>query len=275
MSKVFPAKVMLFGEYTVLLDGAALALPESSYYGKWELQKDPSEQFQQLFWKWWGYLHQNIPQIDADSLAQDWESGFRFVTNIPAGYGLGSSGVLTAIVLHYYGDPSVQTLEVEEVRRILAKMESFFHGTSSGLDPLVSYYNKPFFVKKGEFLPIDFPIDLQGWTFHLVDSGRGRVTAECVAAFQNKINSDSNFNRNLREQYLPVVNRVIESILRNTMEDWESDLQFISQFQKEHFHWLLPPNLLKLWEENKERKYYKICGAGGGGFFLCFEKKEG
>jgi mevalonate kinase len=275
MGKVFPSKVLLFGEYTVLIGGAALALPEHSYFGKWELQKEPSKEFQQLFWKWWDYLHQNIPQIDADSLAKDWESGFRFVSNIPAGYGLGSSGVLTAIVLYYYGDPSIQTLEVEEVRRILAKMESFFHGTSSGLDPLVSYYNKPFFVKNGEFHPIDSPIDLKDWTYQLVDSGRSRVTAECVASFQHKINADLNFSRILREQYLPVVNRVIESILRNTTEDWESDLPFISQFQKEHFHWLVPPNIQKLWEENKENKYYKICGAGGGGFFLSFEKKKG
>jgi mevalonate kinase len=273
MSEIFPAKLLLFGEYTVLLGGSALAIPEFSYYGKWEIEDSPSNRYEKIFREWWGYLEKNIPQIDALALAEDWEKGFRFSTNIPAGYGLGSSGVLSAIVMHYYGYPSIKSEGLNKIRSVLARMESFFHGTSSGLDPLVSYFKKAFYAKDGEFIPLESSIDLKDWTYHLVDSGKARETSKWVATFQERMTIDMAFKEKVKDLYLPAVDRIIASTLHDPGKDWESELKFISQFQREHFHWLLPPNIQKQWDEKIENRYFKICGAGGGGFFLSFEKK--
>ena len=59
-----------------------------------------------------------------------------------------------------------------KLQTILGKMESVFHGKSSGLDPLVSFLNCPVIVEHGEVTPIEFALEnTSDISMFLVDTG--------------------------------------------------------------------------------------------------------
>ena len=78
--------------------------------------------------------------IDVSLLCKDLDAGIYFESDILQNYGLGSSASLCAALydnyaLHKSGSP-------ETLRNIFSFMESYFHGKSSGMDPLPVYFNK-------------------------------------------------------------------------------------------------------------------------------------
>src|SRR5690606_10766092 len=101
---------------------------------------------------------------------KDWDEGYRFEMNTPVGYGAGSSGVLTAIVYDQYRKDSNE-INITDLKKRLALIESFFHGESSGLDPLVSYLNKPILVKSGQVKVVEDALNIEDWKIYLIDSG--------------------------------------------------------------------------------------------------------
>ncbi|MGB3548199.1 MAG: mevalonate kinase, partial [Saprospiraceae bacterium] len=71
---------------------------------------------------------------------RDLTSGRRLHSNIPEGYGMGSSGAVCVAVLSDYASPAT----LDRINRpFLARMESFFHGTSSGTDPYIISRRRP------------------------------------------------------------------------------------------------------------------------------------
>ena len=96
--------------------------------------------------------------------AKEAENTLTIDSNIPIGYGLGSSGAVTACIYERY---AVKTTKQETTRTRLAQMESFFHGKSSGIDPWVSYSQQSWLF--------------QGNALHAADEDRIRTfTEECV-----------------------------------------------------------------------------------------------
>ena len=72
--------------------------------------------------------------------------------NIPTGYGLGSSGAVSAAVYDLFF-PGVAKLTLEQQKEDLAAIESFFHGKSSGVDALTCHARTPLYFKEnGEIL---------------------------------------------------------------------------------------------------------------------------
>ena len=75
-----------------------------------------------------------------------------FDSSIPQGYGVGSSGALVAAIYDKYATDKITVLEnltrekLLKLKIIFSKMESFFHGKSSGLDPLNSYLSLPILI---------------------------------------------------------------------------------------------------------------------------------
>ena len=73
------------------------------------------------------------------------KDGLYFDSSIPQGYGVGSSGALVAAIYDKYASDKITVLEnltrdkLLKLKSIFSMMESFFHGKSSGLDPLNSY----------------------------------------------------------------------------------------------------------------------------------------
>ena len=71
--------------------------------------------------------------------------GLYFESSIPQSYGIGSSGALCAAIYARYTTElippsgSITQKDIKELRHIFSGIESFFHGKSSGIDPLSCY----------------------------------------------------------------------------------------------------------------------------------------
>lgn len=266
----FPAKVMLFGEYAVIRGSRALAVPYPKKGGKLYLEdqwSDISKQSNEFIRSLHSYLDHNpaFDFIDAEGMYQDLDH-LAFETDIPIGYGLGSSGALVAAIYEQYkrGDAA----DNAELMHRLASMESCFHGQSSGLDPLVSYLQMAVITEKGEDIQVVAPPKLNH--FFLLDTGLSRSTATLVEHFKKQLEEES-FQR--------VVDRLsrlnatcIEKAIHGATEEIQNELKEISQLQYDHFEAMIPKDLKPLWKEGLDSGdfYFKLCGAGGGGFMLVY-----
>jgi mevalonate kinase len=67
---------------------------------------------------------------------------------------------------------------------------------------------------------------------------------------------------------------VIEKLLENDKEGFYLDLAALSAFQLQHFSFAIPESLQHQWLAGLQsgKEIYKLCGAGGGGYVLCFNR---
>ena len=154
----FSSKILLFGEYSVVVGGGALAIPFEAYQSNFKLPKNNSSLSDTA--KWSNNTLQQFAtainkmlqskdlklNIDIQRLQKDLRKGLYLDSNIPKGYGLGSSAAVVAGVVSKYGKQSIEKLEKESLQKLqqqLGVLESHFHGRSSGFDPLVCYLNRP------------------------------------------------------------------------------------------------------------------------------------
>ena len=185
-SKFFNSKILLFGEYTVTLGSDALAVPFNRFRGKWNLSTVTTESnanLRQLF----QYLQKESKLsglFDMKNLANDIENGLFFESSIPTGYGLGSSGALVAALYDRYAFSKIE--DHNSLKYIFASIENYFHGSSSGIDPLVTYLNKPILIRnKTEINLVQCDVTKSG--FFIIDSGLSRKTAPFVHIFNKKL----------------------------------------------------------------------------------------
>lgn len=249
----FPAKVLLFGEYLVIQGGEALAIPIKNFKGKLVLEESFQEMNIAPFIQYLGALPNIF--LDQDLIEQIALERLVFDSNIPIGYGAGSSGALTAAVYDAF------VLKHEgSLQEALASMEDFFHGSSSGLDPLVSYKQEP-------TQPIDR--DLLKY-FYLLDTGRSRKTGPLVEIFKKKTENQSFV------QLLDHNKAAISAMNSGELSKLKRALEDISLFQFEYFQEMIPQEFRELWKQtlNDEKLSIKLCGAGGGGFLLLFSESE-
>lgn len=273
--KKYSSKVLLFGEYTVLSGGQALAVPVKNLTATWRNTGRPDDSLNDIFYQWCNYLKENAPYISVGRLKKDWEKGFRFVTDILTGYGVGSSGVLTAIVFDRYRKTE-ERLDIDTLKEQLGVMESFFHGQSSGLDPLVSYLDKPVVIAQGRAGEIRSQIDFREWEVYLLDSGQRRSTADLVPLFRQKMSEKGNFHSGIENVLKKHVSEIIRIILQDPTGDFSGLLKQISLFQWENMQWLIHDNIKQAWEKSLSDPHsaVKICGAGGGGYYLMFSREK-
>lgn len=275
MNKSFPAKVLLFGEYAVIKGSQALAIPFPKRTGKlflpenWTDELRQSNQYIQDLAKYLCSKPDTFRFLDLVKLEQDLDS-LAFETNIPIGYGLGSSGALVSSIYKAYArtpsdDPS--TLQSQ-----LAKMEACFHGESSGLDPLVSYLGRAVISQKGEENIIrESPITS---TFQLLDTKISRSTAPLVEWFKAELESDQ--MAKAVDALKKENQRAIEAIYSGDLGNLSAAVKEISSIQWEHFRKLIPEAFQEYWSVGLQNENYflKLCGAGGGGYILVFNPES-
>lgn len=269
-ARSYPGKLLLFGEYTTLLGSAALAMPLAHFAGRWRLDGSASGSPLHAFSR---YLQQQdwpLP-LDTEGFERALRQGLEFSSNIPTGYGLGSSGALCAGVWDRFGQPA-ENLPL--LRRILARMESFFHGSSSGSDPLVSYLDRPILFRD--------KTDLQLLTFsratreilphlYLLDTGTPRHTAPLVERFL-ELHHREDYRQQLEARLLPPVEPAIQAFLAGKAAELMQAVRILSSAQRDLLADMIPEALLPAWENGLATGQYalKLCGAGGGGFMLVF-----
>ncbi|MBE2205981.1 MAG: mevalonate kinase [Saprospiraceae bacterium] len=269
--RTYPAKVLLFGEHILLRGAAALAAPLHLYGGQWQFGSDPGQQFRLR--EWAEYLLQLPCDFRLAAFNDDLDAGLFFQSDIPTGYGLGSSGALCAAAYERYAEQPIARHDASllpELRNILAAMESFFHGASSGIDPLVSYLNQPLLLRPdGALEAVQVPALPPGMTLFLLDSRRTRSTGPMVQYFRQRC-EDPAFETLMRTELLDVSDAAVSAWLDHRMEDFSRHFQCISRFQAQHLAPMIPDEVLQIWQEGNARGAFslKLCGAGGGGVFL-------
>jgi mevalonate kinase len=267
MSRTYPAKLLLFGEYSVLSGSQALAVPLGQWSGHWMVDHSRTHGSPLEFFDWL-FIKSIIDKEEKESMIADFEKGWTFNSSIPIGHGVGSSGAYVAAVYDRYlaakkhKDPSPSTT--------MANMEAFFHGSSSGMDPLVSIENKAVLKDDGgAFHVIHDPGWPEGFKVYLWDSGISRTTGPLVKAYKNKI-QDPDFLTNIQHTLIPMVDHAIHFYLSGDASMLEQCINVISQYQRTHFTAMIPEQVMKVWDEVMEKKgtYMKLCGAGGGGYYM-------
>jgi mevalonate kinase len=267
----FPAKVLLLGEYTILNGSKALALPYQSLKGEWSFEDDHTSYRESSRRSLLEFIQKSKAQsVDFNKMKSDYDQGLWFKSTIPQGFGLGSSGAVIAAIFERYGAPSDNLLLNKEG---LARLEDFFHGSSSGLDPLVSYIQKPLLIHNFDQVEVltERP-NLKG--FFLLNTGKPRQTGPLVNIYREKM-KDPEFNQSCANILSTEVNFAIESVLGNRTENLSHHLWHISKFQWDFFPEMIPTKERALWTRGLESGDYilKLCGAGGGGFILGHSSK--
>jgi mevalonate kinase len=210
-----------------------------------------------------------ISPIQADRIIKDIEEGWVYQSDIPIGYGLGSSGAFVAALYDRYLAPGEMNVPLTSLG-VLSKMEEYFHGTSSGMDPLVSYAQSAVYKdENGIFQTIADPGWAPEFQVYLLDSGTGRSTGPLVSRYKQKL-EDDDFKRRIENDFIPVVEHAIHFYLSGSFQMLEEYLQMISQFQREYFSMFIPDEVQQRWDKwmTLPGVYVKFCGAGGGGYFL-------
>jgi len=268
MPKNFPAKILLFGEYTILLGSPALAIPINNFQSNWNFSDAPHPSQVHLQTLLQHLKTEKCDFIDLFRFEKDLRKGLLFDTNIPIGYGAGSSGVVSAAVLDRFTLQSTEKIDV--IRAQLKFIEDHFHGNSSGLDPMVSYYGKPILIDEEKQINLLEPMTLQeGCTFFLIDTQRSRSTAPLVASFKEKI-QEENFIAAIKQDLVPAVRQSITHLQEKAWTALMESAHDISMFQFKHFKDFILPNFHDLWLKSLRTDLFslKLCGAGGGGYIL-------
>jgi mevalonate kinase len=300
----FPSKILLFGEYGILVGSRGLSVPYPAFTGTFRFHDSSAPEIsndQALFSNHQirllsGYFNsrsQDFQFLDLGKLSEDLDKGLWFDSNIPQGYGAGSSGALTAAIFDLYGSPEAKNLQLPEIRLLLASMESCFHGTSSGLDPLVSWANAPILIdgktsiRKLEqviFPGRDHePGKLQNSTMpdpglFLVDTRIVGKTGNFVQVFMDNYHHDWEYRRAIDEVYLPAISQAIDELLQQKFAALHETFSFFSAFQMQYLSAMIPAGFTKQFEHGLDTGdfYLKLCGSGGGGFMLgmCSDREK-
>ena len=287
--ELFVSKILLFGEYSIIKDSMALCVPYSLFEGALTFRNGDGPKVEpelKAFSQYLKKLHKEEAHpildfhFDLQSFDFDISQGLFFDSTIPQGYGLGSSGALCASLFSRYALNSCNKEEflkdpkmIFRLRSYFSLMESFFHGSSSGLDPLISYLSQAIVIRaKNDFERVELSLNQFGegkGGIFLLNTGRSRKTEPLVNLFLEKCLT-SEFNQVCEEELLPVTNECIRYFCQNDLFNLLKVFKRLSSFQREHFGPMIPPLFKELWEKglSSDNFYLKLCGAGGGGFLL-------
>lgn len=288
---LFYSKILLFGEYGIIKDSKGLSIPYNFYNGALKVSENPSSEAiksNESLRKFALHLEQlqaeqsELVTFNLALLNSDIERGMYFDSSIPQGYGVGSSGALVAAIYDKYANNKITVLEnltrekLLQLKAIFSQMESFFHGKSSGLDPLNSYLSLPILINsKDNIEPTGIPSQTtngKGAVF-LLDSGIIGETAPMVNIFMENL-KDQGFRKMLKNQFVKHTDACVENFLQGDMKSLFSNTKKLSKVVLNNFKPMIPEQFHNIWQNGIDTNdyYLKLCGSGGGGYILGFTK---
>mgnify|MGYP001431686759 CR=1 FL=1 len=283
---LFYAKILLFGEYGIIKDSKGLSIPYNFYRGALKISEDPSTQDSHLklvaFCEYLKKLPESTVSFDWPRLEADLDKKIYFDSSIPQGYGVGSSGALVASVYDQYALNKITVLEnltkekLQYLKTVFAAMESFFHGKSSGLDPLNSYLSLPILINSNDHIePTGIPSqnpEGKGAVF-LLDSGVSGETAPMVSIFMENMKQES-FRIMIKDQFINYTDACVDDFLSGNLKSLFRNMKQLSHLVLDNFKPMIPEKFHTLWKQGIDSNdyYLKLCGSGGGGFILGFAK---
>ena len=286
---LFYSKILLFGEYGIIKDSKGLSIPYNFYNGALKVDENPTPEAIKSntnLRRFVTYLEQlqseqsDLVTFNLDALKTDVERGMYFDSSIPQGYGVGSSGALVAAIYDKYANNKITVLEnltrekLLQLKTIFSQMESFFHGKSSGLDPLNSYLSIPILINSKDNIEAT-GIPSQSTTgkgaVFLLDSGIVGETAPMVTIFMEKLKEEG-FRKMLKTQFVKYTDACVENFLGGDMKSLFANTKLLSKVVLSNFKPMIPEAFHGVWQNGIDTNdyYLKLCGSGGGGYILGF-----
>lgn len=291
--EAFYAKIMLFGEYSVICDSMGLTIPYTHFKGELSFINDDKYTNLEFAYKsnkqlkaYWSYLQEleekkeNLFKFDLQLFKREIDQGLYFESSIPQGFGIGSSGALCAAIYDRYSTekiPNTRHLsktQILKLKNIFSQLESFFHGVSSGIDPLNCYLKHPIIIRgKSDMETVGIPRnkhDENGAIF-LINTGQPGMTEPLVKLFFEQCKQHS-FYKLVRDEMIPFNNNCIKSLVKGETKEFFRNLRGLSKFLLKNMEPMIPETFKEIWNIGLDTSayYLKLCGSGGGGFLLGF-----
>lgn len=283
---LFYSKILLFGEYGIIKDSKGLSIPYNFYNGALKSDKNlsgsakASNETLANFLDYLRSMDTSLVTFNLEAMDKDISNGMYFDSSIPQGYGVGSSGALVAAIYDKYAHEKITVLEnltrekLLTLKAIFSEMESFFHGKSSGLDPLNSYLSLPILINSKDHIEATgIPSQNasgKGAVF-LLDSGIVGETAPMVQIFMDKMKQEG-FRKMLKNQFIKHTDACVEDFLKGDLKSLFQNTKQLSKIVFNHFKPMIPKKFHQIWQAGIDSNsyYLKLCGSGGGGYILGF-----
>jgi mevalonate kinase len=161
-----------------------------------------------------------------------------------------------------------------ELKSVLSVLESYFHGKSSGLDPLICYLNLPILIKgQGNLDTVGIPSEnLSGkGAIFLMDSGSPGKTKGMVEIFLERLKEEG-FRNMVRNELKKHNDNAVKHFLKGEIKPLLSNVKALSSLFLNNFQPMIPSHFEAIWRKGLDTNayYLKLCGSGGGGFVLGF-----
>ena len=284
-SSSFFAKILLFGEYGIIKNSKGISIPFNNYSGSLKIDKSSNENIKlsnKQIKSFYDFLKLKFDkdEFNFKTFKSDIDDGLYFKSSIPLGYGVGSSGALVAAIYDKYflkkikREKKIDTENIIVLKNIFSKMESFFHGESSGLDPVNSYLSSPILIKsKNDIETTSIPKQKENVNkgFFLLDSGVSSNTRVLVNKFLESIKNNE-FEQLFQNEFVEFTNSCVDDFLNSNFNSLEKNIKKLSEFTYYNLKNMIPNHIESTWKEGLKSKDYflKLCGSGGGGYIIGF-----
>ena len=285
---LYYAKILLFGEYGIIEDAMGLSIPYSQYQAHFSFDTTDTEvavKSNGHLRKYLAYLQElqfknELPvALNLQQLANDLEKGMYFDSSIPQGFGIGSSGALVAGIYDRYAYTKISANDqltgdqIAQLKAIFGRLEAYFHGRSSGMDPLICYLKIPILIdNKKDLGTVSLPAEKAGaGAIFLLNTGEPGETQPLVNLFLERLKQEG-FRNMIRTEFKKYNDECIHSFLQGDVKPLFKSLRKLSQLALDNFKPMIPDLFHQLWKQGIDsRAYYlKLCGSGGGGYILGF-----
>jgi mevalonate kinase len=288
---LYYGKILLFGEYGIIEDSMGLSIPYSDYNGKFLISKESNPKSRKSNRQLYSF-YQNLVELkasnslpcslDLKAFEKDLKNNIYFDSSIPQGFGIGSSGAIVAATYDRYCNKNkidsakdIHNESIIKLKSIFSKLESFYHGTSSGLDPLICYLNLPILIKSNTDLgTVGIPDSNNGkGAVFLLNTGEVGNTQPLVHHFLERCKEEG-FRKMLKNKFKKYNDASIDAFLKNEGKSLLKNVKSLSKVLYENFQPMIPKLYRDLWKEGIDTNsyYLKLCGSGGGGYILGFTK---
>ncbi len=288
----FHSKILLFGEYSIVAGGKGLAIPYTAFKGQLQKATVPvqktskrvqaSQEGLRLLGDYIKSLSKPLFNFDKEAFSKDMRQGMFFDSDIPQGFGLGSSGALIAALYHRYvlnrtainvDGISQESMDLlAKLKQHFAQIENYFHGQSSGVDPLICYLDAALLMKsKTALVTTSVPANNPSgkFTLFLYNTYLKRQTGPLVEWFVAELKKEA-YSSLINKDLKPLNDACIDAFLLGDGPTLWQHIKVLSALQQECFVPMIPTQVQNAWMEGLRTGIYylKICGAGGGGFMI-------
>lgn len=276
----YPAKILLFGEYGIILNSMALAIPYPRFSGHFSFSTISTDNQSQAtvesnygLKKLLTFFKINADKfqfINLELFEDETNQGLFFDSSVPVGSGLGSSGALTAAIFERYLNQAHKN-DYQLIKTQLGAIETCFHGKSSGFDPLISLLKRPVMIDDHSSIIVDFKLTpfFTNFTLFLINTHSKENTGALVNNFIDNY-SHQEFKKSIDNEYIPLINQVVEAVVESDFVTFDKLISMYSEFQLTHFRTMIPQRMRTYFEHGIDSGdfHLKICGSGGGGYII-------